>query len=136
MSIDVGLGANQHCTAEMVNKWRLLPLFIHVLQEHKMNKSVIYTARDPNVHHIILYSMRHHAQNFGNQNLSGQACKSIVDKLPKIPCLALGECQIIPALLYLTDIDNAALSTIHYCYLEGNDQPLLLGAQNRRLKED
>ena len=37
MAIDAGLGMQQRATTEMVNKWCLLPMFIHVLLAHKMN---------------------------------------------------------------------------------------------------
>ena len=60
---------------------------------------------------------------------------TIVYEFPKIPCLALGECQIIPASLYLTEIVNAALATLHHSdVLDNNDQPTI-DPRRARLKE-
>ena len=70
MSIDAGLGPKQRASAEMVNKWCLLPWIFHVLWAHKTNKSLMDTAKDPVITSIILYTMRHHVHNFGNINLS------------------------------------------------------------------
>ncbi len=48
----------------------------------------------------------------------------MIYKFLKILCLALGECQVIPALLYCTEIVNAALTTIHHSdILDDNKQP-------------
>ena len=35
MAVDAGLGTKQRATAEMLNKWCLLPQFIHILMAHK-----------------------------------------------------------------------------------------------------
>ncbi len=97
---------------------------IHILLAHKTNKSLVDTASNLNVTRTILYVMRHHVHNHGNINLSGQPCMHIIYKFPKIPCLALGKCQVIPALLYCTEIVNSALTTIHYYdILDDNKQP-------------
>ena len=82
MAIDAGLGMQQRATAEMVNKWCLLPIFIHVLLAYKTNKSLVDTTRDPYVHRIILYVMRHHVHNHGNVNLPGHPCMTIVYEFP------------------------------------------------------
>ena len=39
MAIDAGLGDKQRATTEMINKWYLLPIFIHILLAHETNKS-------------------------------------------------------------------------------------------------
>ena len=72
---------------------------------------------------------------FWQSNLSGQVCKSIVYELQKMQCLALGECVIIPALLYLAELVNAALSTIHILDKKSNEQSVQLEPQRKRRKE-
>ncbi len=74
MAINSGLGYKQRATTEMVNKWCLLPIFIHILLAHKTNKSLVDTASDPDITSLILYAMRHHVQNHGNINLSCHPC--------------------------------------------------------------
>ena len=60
---------------------------------------------------------------------------SVICRLQKVHCLALGECVIIPALLYLTEPVNASLSTIHILDTESNKQSVQLEPQKKRLKE-
>ncbi len=99
MAIDAGLGERQRATTEMVNKWCLLPIFIHILLAHKTNKSLVDTASDPNVTRTILYAIRHHVHNHGDINLSCHPSMLVIYEFPKILNLASGECQVIPALL-------------------------------------
>ena len=90
MAIDAGLGDKQRATTEMVNKWCLLPIFIHILLAHKTNKSLMDTASDPSVKILILYAMRHHVHNHGNVNLSSHPCMHLIYELPRTPNLASG----------------------------------------------
>ena len=136
LSIDAGLGEKQRVTTEMVNKWCMLPKFIHILLAHKKNKSLVDTARDPHVTRTILYAMRHHVHNHGNINLSCHPCMHVIYEFPKIPCLAVGECQVIPAALYLTEIVNAALTTIHHSDILDHDQQPMLDPRRTRLNEE
>ncbi len=46
MAIDAGLGKKQHATAEMLNKWCLLPKLIHILSAHKSNIYLIEAAKN------------------------------------------------------------------------------------------
>ena len=124
LSIDAGLGKKQRATTEMLNKWCLLPRFIHILMAHKKNKSLVDTARDPHVTRTILYAMRHHVHNHGNTNLSCHPCMHVIYEFPKMACLAVGECQVILAALYLTEIVNAALTTIHHSDTYDDNQRL------------
>ena len=104
MAIDTGLEDKERATTEMVNKWCLLPIFIHILLAHKTNKSLIDTGSDPNVTRTILYAMRYHVQNHGDMNPSCHPCMYVIYGFPKILCLASGECQVMPILLYLTEL--------------------------------
>ncbi len=135
MAIDAGLGEKQRATTEMLNKWCLLPIFIHILLAHKTNKSLLDTASDPDVTRLILYVIRHHVQNHVNINLSCHPCMYLIYELPKTPNLASGECQVIPALLYRTEIVNAALTKLHHFdVLDNNHQPTI-DPRRARLKE-
>ena len=135
MAIDAGLGDKQRATTEMINKWCLLPIFIHILQAHKTNKSLVDTASDPDVTRLILYAMRHHVHNHGNINLSGHPCMWMIYELPNTPNLASGECQVIPASLYLTEIVNAALTTLHHSDIRDNNHQQTINPRRARLKE-
>ena len=63
MAVDAGLGTKQRATAEMLNKWCLLPKFIHILMAHKQNMSIVEKAKDPKVAQLVIYVMRHHVHN-------------------------------------------------------------------------
>ena len=111
MARDAGLGKKQRATAEMVNKWWLLPIFIHILMADKCNVSVIETAKDPKVAALVIYAMRHHVHNHGFSNIGGHACMNMYD-LQFNQCLGKGDTQIILATLHLTEITNATLTSI------------------------
>ena len=136
MAIDAGLGNNQRATVEMVNKWCLLPLFIHILQAHKTNRTLVDTARDDKVHAIVLYTMRHHVHKFGTEGLTPQPCMTIVYDMAKVATLAVGDYQVILAALYLAEIVNAALTTIDAKDPDSPDSSVLLSARKKRLKEE
>ena len=135
MAIDVGLGEKQRATTEMVNKWCLLPIFIHILLAHKTNKSLMDTASDPSVTSLILYAMRHHVHNHGNVNLSSHPCMHLIYELPRTRNLASGKCQVIPASIYLTEIVNAALTTLHHSDILDNNHQQTINPRRARLKE-
>ena len=111
MAIDAGLGEKQRATTEMVNKWCMLPLCIHILWADKNNVSVVETAKDPKVAKLVTCAMRHHVHNHGFSNIGGHACMSVYD-LQYNQCLWKGDTQIILAALYLTEIINATLASI------------------------
>ena len=111
MAIYAGLGKKQRATAEMVNKWWLLPICIHILMADKCNVSVIETAKDPKVAALVIYAMRHHVHNHGFSNIGGHACMNMYD-LQANQCLGKGDTQIILAALCLTEITNATLTSI------------------------
>ena len=112
MAIDAGLGKKQRATAEMLNKWCLLPQFIHILMAHKYNMSIVEAAKDPKVARLVIYAMRHHVHNHGFSNIGGHACMPMYD-LHFTQCLGNNQTQLILAALYLTEIVNATLTTIH-----------------------
>jgi hypothetical protein len=136
MAIDAGLGDRQRATTEMLNKWCILPIFIHILLAHKKNKSLVDAARDPYVTRTVLYAMRHHVHNHGNTNLSCHPCMHMIYEFPKTPNLAEGECQVIPAALYLTEIVNAALTTIHRDDILDEYQQPTVAPRRKRLNEE
>ena len=74
MAVDAGQGTNQRATAEIVNKWYLLPKFIHILVAHKRNISIVEASRNPDVAGLVLYAMRRHVHNNGFSNIGGHAC--------------------------------------------------------------
>ena len=66
MAVDAGKGANQCATAEMVNKWCLLPKIIHLLMAYKSSTSTVETAKSAEVAGLVLYTMRHRVHNHGS----------------------------------------------------------------------
>ena len=111
MAVHAGVGENQRATTEMLNKWCLLPQFIHLLLAHKMNMSLVEAAKDEKVAQIVIYAMRHHVTNHGTSNLVCDLCTPWYG-LKKEPNVAEGDNNVIIAALYLTEIVNAALTTI------------------------
>ena len=112
MAVDAGLGTQQRATAEMLNKWCMLPMFIHILWAHKMNMTLIEAAKDPKVAQIVIYAMRHHVHNHGFSNLGGHGCM-VWYGLNATPVMAESSYQVVMAALYLTEIINATLTTIY-----------------------
>ena len=112
LAIDAGLGTVQRATTEMLNKWCLLPKFIHILWAHKMNKSLVEAAKDPRVARIVIYAMRHHVHNHGFSNLGGHGC-IVWYGLNLTQNMAESPYHLVMAALYLTEIVNAALTTIY-----------------------
>ena len=112
MAVDAGLGKNQRVNTEMVNKWCLMPKFIHILWAHKMNMSLVEAAKDPRVAQIVIYAMRHHVHNHGFSNLVCHACVTWYG-LDRTHNMADGSNNMIMAALYLTEIVNAALTTMY-----------------------
>ena len=111
MAVHAGLGEKQRATTEMLNKWCLLPRFIHLLLAHKKNVSLVEAAKDEKVAMIVVYAMRHHVTNHGTSNLVTDFCAPWYG-LKKEPNMAEGENNVIIAALYMTEIVNAALTTI------------------------
>ena len=121
MAVDAGKGTNQRATAEMVNKWCLLPKIIHLLMAHKSSTSIVETAKSAEVAGLVLYTMRHHVHNQGFSNIQGHACMPMYGH-HQTQCLATvasGPGQVILAALYLVEMVNATLTTI-----QDNDQSL------------
>ena len=112
MAVDAGLGRNQRATVEMVNKWLLLPKFMHILMAHKHSKSLVETGQDEEIHKLVLYAARHHVHNCSASNLSSHPCMNMIYNFQDTPltCLATSSHAVIHASLYLTEIVNAALT--------------------------
>ena len=77
MAVDAGLGTKQRATAEMLNKWCLLPPFIHSLMAHKCHVSIVEAAKDPKMALLVTHAMRHHVHNHGFSNIGGQSCMAM-----------------------------------------------------------
>ena len=111
MAIHAELGEKQRASTKMLNKWCLLRQFIHLLLAHKMNMPLVEAAKDDKVAQIVIYAMRHHVTNHGTSNLVGDICTPWYG-LKKEPNVAEGENNVIIAALYMTEMVNAALTTI------------------------
>ena len=137
MAVDAGKGTNQRATAEMVNKWCLLPKIIHFLMAHKCSTSIVKTAKSAEVAGLVLYAMRHHVHNQGFSNIQGHACMPMYG-LHQTQCLATGHGQVILAALYLVEMVNATLTTIQDNNQSLSDQPqgaLLVLRREKLVKE-
>ena len=135
MSIDAGKGENQRATAEMVNKWYLLPKFIHLLIANKRNQSIKDASKEPVIARLALYAIRHHVHNYGFSNIRGHGCMFVYD-LPYTPLLVNDKTEVILVALYLTEIVNAALTTIHDDDKQDiSEGELLTIRRNKLLKE-
>merc|ERR1712051_138641 len=76
-----------------------------------MNMSLVETAKDEKVAQIVITVMRHHVTNHGTSNLVADICTPWYG-LNKEPNIAEGDNNVIIAALYMTEIVNAALTTI------------------------
>ena len=132
MAIDTGLGKKPRATVEMVNKLCLLPRFIQILMAHKLNMLLAEVAKDPKVAQTVIYAMKHHVQNHGFSNLGGHGCMPIYD-LVHTPVIAESQYQIIMAALYLTEIINATLTTIHDDNSSTEDQVALTSLRQMKI---
>ncbi len=74
MAIDAGIGSYQQVTVKMVNKWCILPKFMHTLISHKTNKSLVDVSKYPETLRIVLYAMRHHVHDHASSNVQGHPC--------------------------------------------------------------
>ena len=135
MSIDAGKGENQRATAEMMNKWYLLPKFIHLLMANKRNQSIKDASKEPEIARLVLYAMRHHVHNFGFSNIGGHGCMFMYD-LQYAELLVTDETEVILAALYLTEIVNAALTTIHDDDKQDMSADQLLTIRRRKLLKE
>ena len=79
---------------------------------HKLNISLAEAAKDPKVAQTVIYAMRHHVHNHGFSNLVCHACITWYGQ-EKTHNMAEGSNNMIMAALYLTEIINAALTTIY-----------------------
>ena len=77
MSMHAGLGEQQRATAEMANKWCLLPQFMHILMANKYNLSLNEATKYPKVDRLVTYAMRHHVHNHDFSNIAGHACMTM-----------------------------------------------------------
>ena len=134
MAVDAGLGNKQRATTEMLNKWVLLPQILHLLLAHKKNISLVDAAKDEKVGMMVVYAMRHHVTNHGTSNLITDQCAPWYGVNREFN-MAEGENNVIIAALYLTEIVNAALTTITDNDGEEQDREKLFDLRNAQLKK-
>ena len=134
MAVDAGLGNKQRATTEMLNKWVLLPQILHLLLAHKKNISLVDAAKDEKVGMMVVYAMRHHVTNHGTSNLITDQCAPWYGVNREFN-MAEGENNAIIAALYLTEIVNAALTTITDNDGEEQDREKLFDLRNAQLKK-
>ena len=135
MAVDAGLGNKQRATTEMVNKWALLPRYLHLLLAHKKNISLVDTTKDERVGMMVIYAMRHHVTNHGTSNLVTDACAPWYG-VKKESNMAEGENNVIIAALYITEMVNAALTTITDNDGEEQNRDKLFNLRKARLKKE
>ena len=135
MAVDAGLGDKQRATTEMVNKWCLLSQYIHLILAHKKNISLVDAAKDERVGMMVIYAMRHHVTNHGTSNLVTDACAPWYG-VKKEYNMAKGENNVIIAALYITEMVNAALTTITDNDGEEQNRDKLFNLRKARLKKE
>ena len=132
MAVDLGLGEKeQRVSAEMVNKWVILPLIMHVLFARQNNQTLEETAANVIVQNLVKYLMRHHVHNFGVQALLGHHIMSLGYDLNMTENLASPTSYVIlPASIYISETINAALTNV---VITGSET---LEQRRKRLKEE
>ena len=116
MAVHPALGRHQRATSEMVNKWVLVPKFMHIFTAHKTHTSLFETSRNKELERQVLYITRHHVHNHFASNLGAHPCIKIVYKFQVQPqCLPTSSYTIMHASLYLAKVVNAYLTdeTLH-----------------------
>ena len=71
------LGMNQRATAEMVNKWVLVPQIMHILTANRDHKYLIGVTKDKKLRRLVDYLMRHHVHDYSTSNLAAHACMQV-----------------------------------------------------------
>ena len=132
MAVDLGLGEKeQRVSAEMVNKWVILPLIMHVLFARQNNQTLEETAANVMVQNLVKYLMRHHVHNFGLQALLGHQIMSHgYDLNWKENLAASASYAILPASIYIAETINAALTNV---VITGSET---LEQRRKRLQEE
>ena len=113
MARDASLGKEvQRVTPEMVNKWLVMPLLLHVLYAAQNNKQLDKVAVDPDLHEIVFYTLRHHVHQFGMQNCKGQPCMHPVYDIPFTHVITSGTNNLIGATIMIAETINVSLMGI------------------------
>jgi len=107
---------------------------IHLLLAHKKNISLVDAAKDEKVGMMVVYAMRHHVTNHGTSNFITDQCAPWYGVNREFN-MAEGENNVIIAALYLTEIVNAALTTITDNDGEEQDREKLFDLRNAQLKK-
>ena len=114
MAVDLGLGEKeQRVSAEMMNKWVILPRIMHVLIARQNNQTLEETAASDTVQNLVKYLLRHHVHNFGVQALLGHHIMSYGYDLNMTENLASSASYaILAASIFISETINAALSNV------------------------
>lgn len=111
MAVHAARGKHQRATVEMVNKWMLVPKFMHVITAHKKHEFLIETPKNEVLHRQVLYAMRHHVHNHSASNLGAHPCMKMIYNFQTQPqCLPTSSHTVMHALLYLAEVVNAFLT--------------------------
>ena len=101
---------------------------------HKKNISLVDAAKDEKGGMMVVYAMRHHVTNNGTSNLITDQCAPWYGVNREFN-MAEGENNAIIAALYLTEIVNAALTTITDNDGEERKREKLFDLRNAQLKK-
>ena len=95
----------------MVNKWILVPKFMHIIPAHKNNESLIETSKNKVLQRQVLYAMGNHVHNHSASNLAAHPCIKIVYNFQTQPqCLPMSSQTVMHASFYLAEVVNAFLT--------------------------
>ena len=116
MAVHPTVGMNQRATAEMINKWMLVPPFMHILTAHMTHTSLFEVSKNKDLERQVLYTTRHHVHAHSTTNLGAHACIKSVYLFQMVPfCLPASDYTIMHAALYLAEVVNAYMTdaTLH-----------------------
>ena len=116
MAVHPVLGKNQRATTEMINKFMLVPPFMHIFTAHMTHTSLFEVSKNKDLLRQVLYTTRHHVHAHSTANLGAHACMKSVYLFQMVPfCLPTSDYTIIHAALFLADVVNAYMTdaTLH-----------------------
>lgn len=116
MAVHPVLGKNQRATTEMINKFMLVPPFMHIFTAHMTHTSLFEVSKNKDLLRQVLYATRHHVHAHSTANLGAHACMKSVYLFQMAPfCLPVSDYTIMHAALFLADVVNAYMTdeTLH-----------------------
>lgn len=113
MSLDFNDGPSQHITAEMANKYLLVPIIIHILYSHLHGMTLKKCAKDTKCQNIVLYTMRHHIHQAGILTIKVHpAAVRVYEIGARHHTIASPEHNIIGTALYFAEFVNTCLRDV------------------------